>query len=69
MPNPRELTVGDLVRFTALPDEWSRPGYALHRESLSFMKTLIRRKFPSRVYQVDEYAEGKRGSALLRAIP
>jgi len=55
MPNPRDLRVGDFVRFTALPDEWSHPGYTLHRDSMSFMRILIRRRFPSRVYEIDEY--------------
>jgi len=55
MPNPRDLRVGDFVRFTVLPDEWRRPGYTLHRDSLSFMRILIRRRFPSRVYEIDKY--------------
>lgn len=55
VPNLRKLKVGDYVRFTALPDEWNRPGYTLHRDSLLFMKTMIRRRFPSRVYEIDEY--------------
>ena len=37
MPDPKCLKVGDLVRFTALPDEWSRPGFWVHRESVTFM--------------------------------
>jgi len=54
MPDPHDLKVGDLVRFTSLPDEWSRPNYTLPRDTLSFMKILIRRRFPSRVYKIDE---------------
>ncbi len=55
MPDPRDLKPGDLVRFVALPDEWDRPGYTLHRDSLAFMKRMIRRTFPSRVCEIDEY--------------
>ncbi len=55
MPNPHDLKVGDLVRFIALPDEWNQPGITLHRDSLSFMKILIRRRFPSRVKRIDEF--------------
>ena len=55
MQDPQELRVGDRVRFIALPEEWSRPGYTVHRSSISFMKMLIRRQFPSRVYQIDKY--------------
>jgi hypothetical protein len=55
MPDPRSLKVGDLVRFVALPEEWSRPGCGVHRESVAFMKTMIRRSWPSRVYTIDEY--------------
>lgn len=53
MPNPRKLRLGDCVRFITLPDEWKR-GYTLHRDSLSFMKTMIRRRSPSRVREIDE---------------
>lgn len=55
MADPGILRVGDYVRFIALPEEWSRPKYSLPRDSLSFMKILIRRRFPSRVYKIDEY--------------
>lgn len=55
MPDPRTLKIGDLVRFTELPEEWRRPGYALPKDSVAFMKVLLRRKSPSRVFQIDEY--------------
>jgi hypothetical protein len=55
MPDPKSLKVGDFVRFTALPDEWSRPGTGVHRESISFMKEMVRRTWPSRVEKIDEY--------------
>jgi hypothetical protein len=55
MPDPRSLKVGDLVRFIALPEAWSRPDYHVHRESVAFMKELIRRSWPSRVCAIDEY--------------
>ena len=57
MPDPKCLKVGDLVRFTALPDEWSRPGFWVHRESVAFMRALIRRARPSRVAEIDEYGQ------------
>jgi hypothetical protein len=55
MPDPHFLKVGDLVRFVALPDEWSRPDYSVHRESVAFMKVLIKRSWPSRKARIDEY--------------
>lgn len=55
MPDPRKLKIGDRVRFVSLPEEWSRPNYTLHKECLAFMKAMIRRDFPSRVYQIDEF--------------
>jgi hypothetical protein len=57
MPDPKTLRVGDLVRFVAIPDEWSRPGYFVHPESVAFMKKMIRRPWPSRVYEIDEYGQ------------
>lgn len=54
MPNPKSLQVGDLVRFVSLPDEWSRPDYAVPRGSIAFMKRMMRRSWPSRVYKIDE---------------
>ena len=55
MPDPKSLKVGDLVRFVALPDEWSRTGYTVHRESIAFMKMMVSRTWPSRVVEIDEY--------------
>ena len=55
MPNPEKLSIGDRVRFVSLPEEWSQPGYSIQRESITFMKRMIRRKFPSRVAMIDEY--------------
>ena len=55
MPNPKTLKVGDLVRFISLPKEWSQPGYRLMPESLAFMKRMVRRKWPSRIYEIDEH--------------
>ena len=57
MPDPKCLKVGDLVRFTALPDEWSRPGFTVHRESVAFMRAMIRRTWPSRVAEIDDYGQ------------
>ena len=55
MPNPQSLEIGDLVRFVALPDEWLLPGHTVHAESIGFMKKMIRRSWPSRVSEIDEY--------------
>ena len=55
MPDPKSLKTGDFVRFIALPDEWSRPGFTVHRESVAFMKSMIRRTWPSRIVGIDEY--------------
>lgn len=55
MPDPKSLKVDDRVRFIALPDEWERPGYQLPKESLAFMKAMIKRTWSSRVYMIDEY--------------
>ena len=55
MPKPQSLKTGDLVRFVAMPDEWSHPGYTVHAESITFMKKMIRRSSPSRVSEIDEY--------------
>jgi hypothetical protein len=57
MPDPRTLKVGNLVRFVAIPTEWSQPGYTVHRESVAFMKKMIKRTWPSRVYEIDEYGQ------------
>lgn len=55
MPDSKTLKVGDFVRFIALPDEWSRPGYTTPRDSLAFMKVMITRNWPSRIARIDEY--------------
>lgn len=55
MPDPQSLKVNDYVLFIGLPAEWSRPDYTLHLECKQFMKAMIRRRFPSRVYEIDEY--------------
>ena len=55
MPDPKALKVGDLVRFVTLPDEWSRPAHATPRDSIAFMKAMIKRTWPSRIARIDEY--------------
>lgn len=55
MPDPSELKIGDLVQFTSLPDEWSQPEFFVHKETVAFMKKLIRRTWPSRIYRIDEH--------------
>lgn len=55
MPQPQSLKVGDLIRFVALPDEWSRPGRAVVPESIAFMQKMVTRRRPSRVAEIDEF--------------
>ncbi|MEM6673929.1 MAG: hypothetical protein AAF726_13880 [Planctomycetota bacterium] len=52
MPDPRELKVGDRVRFVSLPDEWSEPGYHVDPESVALMRALIERGRPARVASI-----------------
>ena len=54
MPDPSKLRVGDYVRFVDVPDEWSKPGLTLPKEDRAFMKVLIKRRYPSRIYEIDE---------------
>src|SRR5580704_11884257 len=53
MPDPKSLKVGDRVRFVSIPPEWSAPGYVVPREDMIFMKRMIKRSWPSRVYERD----------------
>ena len=53
MPDPKTLEVGDRVRFVALPDEWQTPGITLPGEDVAFMKAMVARTWPSRVYWID----------------
>jgi len=53
MPDPKLLKVGDLVRFVSIPTEWAAAGYVVPREDMTFMKRMIQRTRPSRVYQLD----------------
>jgi hypothetical protein len=54
MPDPKTLNVGDKIRFTGVPDEWSDPKYKVSKESKLFLRYMITRKYPSRVYEIDE---------------
>jgi hypothetical protein len=55
MPDPRQLKVGDRVKFVSLPEEWRYPGNHIHRDSLAFMRKMIRRKSSSRVAMIDAW--------------
>ena len=57
MPDPKTLKVGDLIRFTELPAEWSQKGFTIHSDTIRFMKKMIRRTWPSRVCMIDEYGQ------------
>lgn len=63
MPNPEMLKIGDRVRFTSLPDEWNQPECGVHRDSIGFMKQMIRRTWPARVSKIDEF-----GTPWIKAI-
>ena len=54
MPDPKTLKVGDLIRFVTIPDEWSRTGYHVLPDSVAFMKSMLKRKWPSRVTTIDD---------------
>ncbi len=55
MPDPKKLKVGDRIRFVSLPDEWQDPAFTVHEDNIEFMKTMIRRRWPSRVCRIDEW--------------
>ena len=55
MPDPRQLQVGDRLRFTSLPEEWSDPDFTVHSDDLAFMHYLVSRRRPCRVARVDEF--------------
>jgi len=55
MPDPMKLKLGDRIRFVSLPDEWNDPHYFVHQECIEFMKAMISRSWPSRIYEIDEY--------------
>ncbi len=53
MPDPKRLKVGDRIRFTSLPGEWSDPNYTVPASSRRFLKQLIARKWPSKVNKIE----------------
>ena len=55
MPNPQTLKIGDRVRLISLPEEWGEPGYGIHRDSIAFMKRMLKRATPVRVTMIDEH--------------
>jgi hypothetical protein len=57
MPNPKCLKVGDFVRFVSLPDEWSQKGFSVPHDDIAFMKKMVKRSWPSRVFMIDEYGD------------
>lgn len=57
MPDPHSLKIGDQICFIAIPEEWSQPGYTVHKESIAFLKAMIRRARPSRVARLDAYGQ------------
>ncbi|MBL8852116.1 MAG: hypothetical protein JNG89_20755 [Planctomycetaceae bacterium] len=57
MPDPQTLKVGDRIRFTELPEEWSRKDSTTPADTIRFMKKMIRRSNPSRGCEIDEYGQ------------
>jgi len=55
MPDPRTLKVGDKIRFISIPAEWASPTWKVPKESRRFMQHMLTRRFPSRVYEIDEH--------------
>jgi hypothetical protein len=51
----RDLRVGDLIRLTSMPEEFSQPGYFLHRDTRRVYQRLINRRRPLRIYMHDEF--------------
>jgi hypothetical protein len=47
------------IAFDSWPfrSEWSQPGYTVQACDRSFMKRVIQRTWPSRVYQIDEFGQ------------
>lgn len=54
MPDPTTLKVGDKIRFTGIPDEWGVPGMYVDPDDVAFMKVMIGRTWPSRIYRIDD---------------
>ena len=67
MPDPKRLKVGDLVRFVSLPDEWSQKDFSVSHDDVAFMKKMIKRSWPSRVFMIDEYLNFRRFQAVQAA--
>lgn len=69
MPEPKQLKIGDRIKFVSLPEEWQDPKSLVTEEDIKFMKIMIVRRWPSRVCGIDEYGtpwidartRGKRG--------
>ncbi|NLS92407.1 MAG: hypothetical protein GXX96_09610 [Planctomycetaceae bacterium] len=55
MPDPKDLKLGDKVRFISRPDEWSQPDYCIDSDDIVFMDRLIVRGYPARVCRIDEH--------------
>lgn len=51
----RELKVGDQVRLVAIPPEFLREGYGIHKETMRLYKKLLARRRPLRVFQICDW--------------
>ena len=54
MPDPRQLKVGDRVRFVSLPEAWQHPKYRVDSESRELIELLIARRRPCRISRITE---------------
>ena len=55
MPNPKNLKINDKVKFVSIPEEWSAKDYRVFPEDIKFMKKLIKRSWPCRICEMDQY--------------
>lgn len=55
MPNPKNLVIGDKIRFTSRPEEWSAPNFTIQDDDITFIDKLIEGGCIAEVNEVDEY--------------
>lgn len=49
------LKVGDRVRITELPPDWSQPDWHVPKDTIAVYKAIIDRQRPIRINEVDEH--------------
>ena len=55
MPNPKNLRVGDRIKYVCRPREWSNINFRVCEDDKIFLDELIKRGYWQRVYEIDEY--------------